>query len=219
MEIKEVMKSRHSVRSFTDRKIEGETKAALAAAIEECNAKSGLHIQLILDEPAAFDGMLAHYGKFQNCRNYIAIAGKNGNAESVGYYGEKVVLAAQALGLNSCWVAMSYSRGKVPCELNKGEKLQIVIALGYGKTQGVPHKSKPMESLCKVDGGMPDWFKSGMEAVMLAPTAINQQKFMFAMKDQTVSVRPGIGFYTKIDLGIAKCHFELGAGMDNFTWA
>lgn len=219
MTIMEAMQARHAVRSFTDRKIDTETKTVLVTIIYKCNAESGLNIQLVCDEPKAFDGMMAHYGNFKNCRNYLAIAGKPGSEEAVGYYGEKVVLTAQALGLNSCWVAMSYSKGKVPCKLNSGEKLQIVIALGYGETQGIPHKSKPIEALCKTDGSMPDWFEAGMEAALLAPTAMNQQKFCFTLKDGVVSAQAGLGFYAKMDLGIVEYHFELGAGKYHFRWA
>jgi hypothetical protein len=93
-----------------------------------------------------------------------------------------------------------------------GEKLCLVIALGYGASQGTPHKSKPVEKLMQVSGDAPDWFRSGMEAVLLAPTAMNQQKFVFALEGDRVSARAGLGFYTKIDLGIAKYHFEVGAG-------
>lgn len=196
----EAIKARHAVRSFIDRKIDAETKTALITVIDECNAESGLHIQLICDEPKAFDGMMAHYGSFKNCRNYLAIAGKPGSDEAVGYYGEKVVLTTQALGLNSCWVAMSYSKGNVPCKLSSGEKLHVVIALGYGETQGVPHKSKPIELLCKTDGSMPAWFKAGMEAAILAPTAMNQQKFRFTLKDGVIRAKAGLGFYAKMDL-------------------
>jgi len=219
MTIMEAIEARHAVRAYTDRKIDGEIETALRQAIEDANRESGLHIQLICDEPKAFDGMMAHYGNFKNCCNYLAIAGKPGSDEAVGYYGEKVVLTAQALELNSCWVAMSYSKGKVPCELSSGEKLQIVIALGYGETQGIPHKSKPIEALCKTDGSMPAWFKAGMEAALLAPTAMNQQKFCFTLKDSIVSAKAGLGFYAKMDLGIVKYHFELGAGKNNFKWA
>lgn len=215
----EAMQARHAVRSYTEKKIDGETRKALTAVMDECSAESGLHFQLICDEPEAFDGMMAHYGKFKNCRNYLAITGKPGSDEAVGYYGERVVLAAQALGLNSCWVAMSYAKGKVPCKPAPGEKLQIVIALGYGATQGVPHKDKPMDTLCKVDGQMPDWFRAGMDAAMLAPTAMNQQKFLITLSDGRVSAKAGAGFYAKMDLGIVKYHFELGAGKESFQWA
>lgn len=218
MQLMEAIQTRHSVRSFTDKKIGGETKDALLAVIEEANAKSGLHIQLILDEPEAFSSMMARYGNFKNCRNYIAIAGKNGSDEAVGYYGEKVVLAAQLLGLNTCWVVMTYSKSKVPCKLEKGEKLQIVIALGYGQTQGVPHKSKPVQSLCRVEGAMPDWFKAGMEAAILAPTAMNQQRFMFSLHGNTVSEKALPAIHSKLDLGIVKYHFEIGAQNGDWSW-
>ena len=68
-------------------------------------------------------------------------------------------------------------------------------------------------------GDVPEWFKKCVEAALLAPTAVNQQKFFFSLDNGRVSARAGMGFYSKIDLGIAKCHFELGAGKENFNWA
>ena len=54
---------------------------------------------------------------------------------------------------------------------------------------------------------------------LLAPTAINQQKFKFSLHDgNKVSVKAGLGFYSKVDLGIVKYHFEIGAGVKNFEW-
>lgn len=66
---------------------------------------------------------------------------------------------------------------------------------------------------------MPDWFRNGVNAAFLAPAAVNQQKFTFTLDGNKVSTKAGIGFYTKVDLGIVKCHFEIGAGKDNFMWA
>ena len=56
------------------------------------------------------------------------------------------------------------------------------------------------------------------EAALLASTAMDQQKFSFTCEDGVVTAKPGIGFYTKIDLGIVKYHFESGVGKENFTW-
>lgn len=219
MDLLDAMKARHSVRSYTDKRIDGEVWAELTRAIDEVNAESGLHIQLVCDEPKAFGGAAAHYGHFENCRNYLAIVGKGPCGETAGYYGEKLVLFLQTLGLNSCWVAMSYDKGKTPCAIGKGEKLQIVIALGYGATQGVPHRNKPTESVCRMDENAPAWFGQGVEAALTAPTAINQQKFFFELKDGKVKATAGLGFYSKTDLGIAKYHFELGAGKASFEWS
>ena len=218
MELIEAVKARHSVRSYTDQKIEGDVKLALQNAVDACNKESGLNIQLCLDEPKAFDSMMARYGKFENCKNYITLIGNNITDENYGYYGEKLVLSAQQLGLNTCWVAMTYKKSQAPVKLKKGEKLRIVIALGYGKTDGVPRKSKDMMQLCKVESEMQEWFRRGMEAAMLAPTAMNQQKFMLIQSGNKVIAKPLTAFYAKMDLGIVKYHFEIGAGIDNFQW-
>ena len=93
-----------------------------------------------------------------------------------------------------------------------------MIALGYGETEGVAHKNKPIESLCKVNGPMPEWFRKGMEAAMLAPTSMNQQKFHFTLDGNTVIAKAGLGFYTKLDLGIVKAHFEIGAENTDWKW-
>ena len=102
--------------------------------------------------------------------------------------------------------------------LNSGEKLCIVIALGYGATQGVPHKSKTIQEVVKAEGALPDWFQAGVESALLAPTAMNQQKFMFSLEGTRVSEKAGTGFYSKIDLGIVKYHFEAGAGEADWEW-
>ena len=154
--------------------------------------------------------------------NYLVFAGPETDPdldEKCGYYGERLVLKAQQLGLNTCWVAMTYRKIKSAFTVNSGEKLCIVIALGYGQTQGIPHKSKSVEQVSRADGPLPDWFRSGVEAALLAPTAMNQQKFCFRLSGSQVSATAGMGFYSKIDLGIAKYHFELGAGKDRFAWA
>lgn len=212
MDILEIMRARHSVRQYSGKKIENEKREALMALGKECNREGGLNIQIIFDEPKCFDSLMAHYGKFSGVENYIAIVGKKGDdlEEKAGYYGEKLVLKAQELGLNTCWVAMTH--GKSTAEIKKGEKLACIIALGYGAVQGAAHKDKPIGQLCNCGADMPDWFAKGMEAVMLAPTAMNQQKFYFTLAGEKVSAKAGKGFYTKMDLGIVKCHFEAVTG-------
>ena len=220
MTIMEAIRQRHSVRQYTDKPLGEDVIRPLEEEIAAYNKESGLHIQLVKNEPKAFDSFMAHYGKFSGVTNYIAMIGKKGPdlEEACGYYGERLVLKAQQLGLNTCWVAMTYSKIRSAFSVGEGEKLCIVISLGYGKTQGVPHKSKAIEKMAKTDGPAPDWFTSGVEAALLAPTAMNQQKFQFTLTDDKVSVRAGVGFYTKIDLGIVRYHFEAGAGKEHFTW-
>ena len=219
MDVFDLMKARHSVRRFVDRPLEEDAVAALRAEIDACNKESGLHIQLVTDEPEAFQAGKPSYGAFSGCKNYFALVGPKGRDEAFGYYGERLVLKAQELGVNSCWVALTYKKGKAKAEVGPGEKLHMVIALGYGETQGVGHKSKAPADVSDYKDGDPDWYRRGIEAALLAPTAINQQKFRCEREGDKVKAKPGFGVCVKTDLGIAKYHFELGAGKDRSVWA
>ncbi|MBQ9687111.1 MAG: nitroreductase [Oscillospiraceae bacterium] len=218
MDQMERMRARHSVRNYLNQPIEEEKRAALQAAIDRVNRDAGLHVQLFTEEPEAFDANAPHYGQFKGCRNYFAMVGPKDADEAIGYYGEQLVLLAQELGLNTCWVALTFKKGKVKVDADKGEKLHVVIALGYGADQGRAHKSKDATELSNLSDASPAWFRRGMEAALLAPTAVNQQKFYFEQKGDRVRARTKLTFYGKMDLGIAKYHFELGAGKENFTW-
>lgn len=209
MEILELMEKRHSVRQYIKKPIEQEKRNEIDKCISEINKESGLDMQVFYNEPECFNSIMAHYGKFKNVENYIAVVGTKQQWEKAGYYGEKLVLECQKLGLNTCWVAITH--GKTKAKAGNGQKLLIVIALGYGETQGVPHKSKSIASLSKADENT-EWFTKGMEAVCLAPTAVNQQKFLFELKNGVVTAKALMGFYSKIDLGIAKYHFEAVTG-------
>ena len=213
-DIIEAMKQRHAVREYDgDRKIEQEKLDILNERIASINKESGLRIQLVTDEPKAFDGFMAHYGKFSGITNYIALIGKKDSSlnEKCGYYGEQLVLLAAQLGLDTCWVAMSYAKVKNAYDIAKGEKLCCVISLGYGKTHGIPHKSKTAEEVAVIKEDTPKWFIDGVNAALLAPTAMNQQKFGFMLDGDKVIAKAGKGILTDIDLGIVKYHFEIGA--------
>lgn len=220
MDFIQAIEERHSVRSYNNTPISNETVEILNAFIKECNIESGLNVQLVLNEPNAFNCLMAHYGKFSGVSNYIAIVGNKSKSiyEKIGYYGEKIVLYAQTLGLNTCWVALTYKKQKQKVLINEGEKIHVVISIGYGVNNGCARKSKGIYEVCaKKD--YPKWFVEGIKCALLAPTAMNQQKFYFALSgNNEVSVKSRKGFYSKMDLGIVKLHFEIGAGLENFTW-
>ena len=222
MDILQAMRARHSVRAFTGQEISPSAVQALREELARSNAEYGLDLRLVLEEPQAFSSFLAHYGKFSNVRNYIAVIGDKTFAaeERAGYCGERAVLLAQMLGLNTCWVALSFAQGRTKKSLcvGKGKKLFCLIALGYGATQGSSHKSKKFEQVSSVQDP-PAWFRAGVEAALLAPTAVNQQKFRFELEGEREvrAVQTG-GFCRGLDLGIVKYHFECGAGKENFNW-
>ena len=227
MTIQEAIEARHSVRAYKEQPLTEEIVRVLEEQIVNLNQEGNLHIQLILNEPKAFQGTLAKYGKFRGVTNYFVMAGKKSEDldERVGYYGEHLVLLAQTLGLNTCWVGLSYSKVPGTYILDEGEKIACYIAIGYGETQGVGHKIKTVEQVSNASDITPSWFKKGVEAALLAPTAVNQQKFSFeyvGMENSRHKVLAKRGFsmigYTQMDLGIAKYHFEIGAGKEKFVW-
>ncbi len=208
--------NRHSVRKYTDGKIEGDVLARLQDKIESVNRESGMKIQLVLDEPRSFKGFMTKMTGFKNAVNYIACIGPKGDdlPMKAGYYGEDIVLYAQSLGLNTCWAMMC----KKSLDADDGYEQVINIAVGYGEEQGVPHKNRPVSDVADLEG-KPEWFVKGVEAAMLAPTGINAQKFRFDLVDGRVSLTGGKSALKQVDLGIVKFHFECGAGKENFEWS
>ena len=227
MTLQEAIEVRHSVRAYKNEPLAEDVAKRLEEEIAEVNQAGHLHVQLIQNEPKAFQGTLAKYGKFRNVTSYLVMAGVRAEDldERIGYYGEQLVLLAQTLGLNTCWVGLSYRKIPDTYVLEEGEVIKAYISIGYGETQGVIRKSKTVKQVSNTSDITPSWFKRGVEAALLAPTAVNQQKFSFeylGMKDDRHQVRAKKGFslvgYTQMDLGIAKYHFEIGAGIDNFDW-
>ena len=216
MDIKKLIKERHSVRQFKDMPIDQELRNTLDVLVAEINKESGLKIQTIYDDPDCFNTIMAHYGKFKNAVNYIALVGNKSIEnleERCGYYGQRIVLKAQEIGLNTCWVGGTYGKGKCKADANKGEKIVCVIAIGYGETVGIKHKSKPVSKLCNVpEEEMPTWLKNGVVAAMMAPTALNQQKFYISFENGDVKITAKMAPYAKVDLGIVKYNFEAVTG-------
>ena len=226
MTLIEAIAARHSVRKYLDKALPADIIATLQDKIAECNAAGHLNIQLVLNEAKAFTGMLS-YGTFRGVKNYLVMVGHKSQDldERVGYYGEQLVLLAQTLGLNTCWVGLSYRKVPEAYHVGKDEKLVCMIALGYGQTQGTSHRIKSVEAVSNASNGTPSWFRRGVEAALLAPTAVNQQKFSFEYVGESNNrhqVRAKAGYsmlgYTQMDMGIAKYHFEIAAGKEHFDW-
>lgn len=157
MNLIQAVKARHAVRHFDGKAISGKEKQELLAFIKQVNKKSGLNMQLIINEPKAFGGLKAKICNFTGCVNYLAIIGPNDKnlGEKAGYYGEQIVLKAQQLGINSCWVALTFNKVKNAYSIPMGHKLALVVALGYGTTQGHPHKSKKFSDVVINTGKLP----------------------------------------------------------------
>ena len=220
MNVMDTIRARHSVREYDGRPPEGEQLAALQSVVEDCVRESGLNIQLMLDNPEAFQ-VIARFGLIHGCVANIAFVtqGKEDD-EAIGYWGQRIVLAAQDAGLNTCWVALC-SRRKNKAVRAAGEKVRLVIAVGYGKNQGVPRKTKSVAELSSVECAEgPAWFASAMEAAQLAPTAMNNQNFHVTLHEdgKTVTIEAPKGGWNIVDLGIVKRNFEEAANELGADW-
>ncbi len=207
----EAIRARHSVRSYLEKPIEPEKVTQLCALIEACNRESGLHLQLLTDAGKTFQSLFGRASGLAKAPSAIACIGPDTADldERVGYYGEKIVLFAQQIGLNTCWVGMVKAKS-VPAQISEGERLSLAIAIGYGANQGSPRKSKTFEQVTVTEGDVPQWFREGVELALLAPTAMNQQKFTFRLDaDGTVTLLDKKGPFSKVDLGIVRYHFEV----------
>lgn len=210
MNILELMRHRHSIRSYLDKEVTSDVQDVLNAYIERLNKRFDTNIQIFYNDPAFFDNSTKAYGNFSNCKNIIALVGKD--EFQLGYVGELLVLKAEELGLNTCFVGLTYKKSQVSKRIKIGpkEKLYCSIALGYGANRGAQHVNKDISTLVSLEGEKPNNYDEVVEAALLAPTAINQQKFKVVFKDNSVSViKRGIGFYIDMDLGIVQSHVDL----------
>ncbi len=211
---KEAIMQRHSVRNYTDRAIEPSKVMAIEEKIKELNDAGGLRLVFVEDAGKTYNKLFNRISGLGSAPSVIACAGTDAEDldERVGYYGEKLVLFLQTLGLNTCWTG-TFNKKNIGVQLADDERLVIAIAVGYGKDAGKPHKSKDFEQVVTGKSERPEWFRSGVEMALLAPTAINQQKFTIRLNDdESVEFIDNGGVLSKVDLGIVKCHFEIGAG-------
>ena len=221
----ETIRERHSVREYDGKPLARVEFDALGAVVEECARESGLDIQLVGDNPEVFN-VIARFGLIRECRTHVAFvvddakAGDVAADEAIGYWGQKIVLAAQDMGFNTCWCALC-SRRKSRAVVAPGKKNRLVIAVGHGKTQGFSRKTKSVEALSSVEcAKAPAWFAAAMEAAQLAPTAMNNQNFKITLLSDGKTVRidaPQSGLNV-IDEGIVRCNFEIAANEAGADW-
>ncbi len=221
MTIQEAIRQRHTVRKFSDKPIPEEIVALLNERVQEDNGAHRLAISLVTGNSDALAGW-ARVLISKGVNNYFILAGADAPDldERLGYCGADLMLYAQTLGLNTWWIGGMVSKKGVDKNLADASlKVNGIIVVGYGLTQGVPHKSKAASEISRYDGPEPQWYTDGVEALLLAPTALNRQAYQVSGRDGKVSLQCTNGSFAGIDLGIGKYHFEVGAGRENFEWS
>lgn len=210
----EAIRARHSVRAYEDKAISPDLIEKLKERIGELNKEGDLHLQLLEDAGKAYSRLMTRFMGLDSAPSVIVCVGKDDATleERVGYFGEKLVLYAQQLGLNTCWTG-TFNKKTEGIVTDEGERMVIFIAIGYGSNQGKPHKCRPLSQIVSGKEEHPEWFDKGVELAQLAPTAVNQQKYRICLNDDdSVEFKDLGGAFSKVDLGIVRYHFEVGSG-------
>lgn len=218
MDLKEAISKRHTVRKYLDKKIPDNLVRQLNKIIEEKNKEYKINIKLITNDSSALNGIIKLI-LAKNVKNYLIMSGKDSDdlQEKLGYVGAFLMLYAQTLGLNTWWIGGTFN--KSVSKYVPGSKVVGVIAIGYGETEGNPHKSKKVDDVAIYEKDkVPEWFTNGVKYSLLAPTALNKQDFKITGKENTVKIEFEKSSFAGVNLGIVKYHFELGAGKENFNW-
>ena len=236
MTILEAIDVRRSRRKYIPEPLEAAQAEQLRALAQEYCRAGEVRIELVLGDGTAFNGLRKSYGMFAGVQNYAGLIAKKGDTEAferLGYYGELLMLHATAMGLGTCWVGGSFARKDCPFTLAEDEMVVCTVTIGRTEEQNsrrerliynVTHrKTKPLEELFRVenadDADVSAWFMAGMQAVQKAPSAVNKKPVVFSYQNGMVTAAiPDINNTGAVlDMGIAKLHFELGAG--GGTWA
>lgn len=220
MKMEDAMRKRHTVRKYTDKKLSDSFIDVLNERIEMNNQRHHLSMKLIVKDGNALP-LLVRLFISKGVRNYVILAGDQAKdlPERIGYAGSDIMLFAQTLGLNTWWISGTYSWYHVRKKV-KDKEIYGILVIGYGLNDGVGHRSDktPLEVSSYQTGDAPQWFKAGVEAALLAPTAFNKQKFKITGNLNNVKIEYDGGSFSGMDKGIIKYHFELGAGKENFNW-
>ena len=218
MDLKEAMQKRHMVRKYIDKSLPDDLINRINERISMNNEKHKLSMKLMINNNKGVNSIMKLI-MAKGVNNFIILAGDNSENldERLGYSGADIMLYAQTLGLNTWWVGGTFNRSVSQYVENK--KVTGIIAIGYGESQGKPHKSKMVENVSKYNGTViPSWFISGVDGALLAPTALNKQDFMIIGDGNKVKIECDNGIFTGSNVGLIKYHFELGAGKENFEW-
>lgn len=239
MERLEILRQRHSVRSFTDEPLLPEVVKKLKAEITMTNThQHGIKFQLITDDPDPFKGYNKSYGLFENPRNYLAAVVDTATPdilERAGYFAEQFAIKAVEMGLGSCFVGGTYHEKDVKVQMRAGERILFLVLVGYAKEKprfianlmaNIIHRKKMtardfFEPGNEYDSAIIeiDYLKEGLEGVACAPSSLNRRPVRVFLKDlngeKTPCARVDVSNPNNlIDLGIAKFNFNYATGTE-----
>jgi nitroreductase len=235
MKYLDMVKKRHSCRSYDGRPLSETDRKELDARLDRCLANPfGAAVRLaVLDNDAMAGKKLGTYGVIRGAGLYIAGIARRSerDMEGLGFAMERAVLEATDMGLGTCWLAGTYSRADfssaVP--LSADERIVCVSPLGYpaAKPTALDAMMRRVAGSAKrkawdvlffdgeagnpLSAGEAGEYRDALEAVRLAPSASNGQPWRILRRGGAFHFYRAGGEHGRVDMGIAACHFELVA--------
>jgi len=244
-DIEKTVRQRKSVRAYDSRPLAQADKNQIEACISKLLAETTpfpaqMKIRLLEAAPGTDTEKLGTYGVIRGAKSFLCLTVKNTETamEAVGYRFEKLVLAATAMGLGTCWLAGTFNRAQFSEALHLGEDdiFLIVCPVGY-PLQKQTLISSVFRKVGKSDQRK-DWpelffenafgtpltkeaageYAFPLEMLRLAPSAANRQPwrivhkegaFHFYREENPKSKYPYD--LQRLDVGIGACHFHLAA--------
>lgn len=207
------IKARTSVRTYSSRPLDEDTKEKLRALCQEnCRGPFGGTVRLQLLDLGVLTREelrpLGTYGVIKGARYYILAAVKDApnSMENLGFCLEKVILEATALGLGTCWLGGTFRRSSFAhqMQVTEEELLPAITPVGYRaekpslmeKAMRFGAKSRQRKPWAKLffhaDGKTPlteedaGRYRDALESVRLGPSASNRQPWRLIRADEGV---------------------------------
>ena len=232
--VEQAVRDRRSVRSYDERPLSPADREKLCTYMKNIENPYGLPVELRLLEgmssPVVVGSSLFVAGKLKKGPHH---------SEAFGYAFEKLVLYAQSLGIGTVWIGGTMDRAdfEKAVELAADEVMPCVSPLGYPAKKmslretmmrkGVKADERMAFEKLVFDGDLSHPMTKAaagalarpLEAVVLAPSAVNKQPWRMVVCGDTVHfyIRRAKGFnpgdldMQMVDMGIALCHFDLVA--------
>lgn len=173
MKLLDIIANRRSIRKFTDQKISREDLEVIMEAARQapsaCNSQPCNYV--VFDDETAkhafckevFSGIYSNTAWAEKAPVIIAIVSNKGNISSrignmikqtlfwvmdAGIAGEHIMLQAQSMGIGGCWVGwFDFKKASKFLLTGSGEKVEILIALGYPGEAPAPRPRKDFKEI------------------------------------------------------------------------
>lgn len=235
MQILEVIRQRRSVRTFEKKKIDDSVLNELKEYAKQIDNPWNIEVRYVFMDAEEY-GLSSPVLSGEPMYIAALVDKVDHGEEAAGYAFEKLMLKAVSMGLGTVWIGGTMKRElfETACGKADYERMPCITPLG------IPAKMSFKEMIMRKGVGADNRLKSeklfftedmdhplkaasmdihdALEAVRLAPSAVNKQPWRIILKDGLYHfyekhakgyISDAVGDMQKIDIGIAIAHFDL----------